>query len=121
MCLLPTHLDTHASESDITMITGNIISFQVRAVRKTPGQIRTTFSTQQKQNIDEIIWEMMFIKAYCITNDTHGYLLLGQQYSAYHASHTHVRAVASVPEFWQVANHITVSILSIVTGCGCGK
>jgi hypothetical protein len=57
--------------------------------------ICATFSTQQQQKIDEIVREIMFIKTYYITNDSHGYLLLlGQQCYAYHASHTHIRAVA---------------------------
>jgi hypothetical protein len=37
--------------------------------------IRATFSTRQQQNIDEIFWEIVFIKAFYITNDSHGYLL----------------------------------------------
>jgi hypothetical protein len=57
--------------------------------------IRATFSTRQQQKIDQIVREIMFIKTYDITNDSHGYLLLGQQCYAYHPSHTHVRAVAN--------------------------
>jgi hypothetical protein len=42
----------------------------------------------------------MFIKTYYLTNDFHGYLLfLGQQRYAYHASHTHVHAVAVSQSF----------------------
>jgi hypothetical protein len=42
----------------------------------------------------------MFIKAFYITNDSYGYLLLlGRKYYTYHASHIHVRAVALAQSF----------------------
>jgi hypothetical protein len=52
------------------------------------------------KKIDEIVREIMSIKTHSNTNDSHGYLLfLDQQCCAYHASDTHVRAVAVSPSF----------------------
>jgi hypothetical protein len=52
------------------------------------------------KKIDEIVWEIMSIKACYITNDSHGYLLLlGRTCYAYHASHTHIGAVAMSQSF----------------------
>jgi hypothetical protein len=49
---------------------------------------------------DEMVQEIMFIKAWYITNDSHGYfLLLSRKYFAYHASHTHLRTVAVLWSF----------------------
>jgi hypothetical protein len=62
--------------------------------------IRITLLTQQQQKIDEIVREIIFIKTYYITNDSHGYLLLlGQQCYAYHLSHTRVHAVVVSQSF----------------------
>jgi hypothetical protein len=71
--------------------------------------VGATSPTRQQQKIDEIVLDIMFIKTYSITNDSHGYLLLlGQQYYAYHLSHTHVHAVAVSQSFGK-SLHTTVS------------
>jgi hypothetical protein len=50
----------------------------------------------------------MFIKAFYITNDSHGYLLLlGRKYYTYHASHIHVRMVAVSRSFGRLLYRAT--------------
>jgi hypothetical protein len=82
--------------------------------------MRATFSTRQQHKIDGIIPEMIPIKAYYITNDSHGYLLLlGRKCYAYHASHTHVRAVVVCPRVlagrYIISNQVEHSIVMFIT------